>query len=248
MSRLGPIERLHLKAALAVGGGRRPLRPGRGVLSITFDDFPKSAWTEAGPVLADHGVKATYYVSGGFCGREVDGVRQFDDEDLQALHATGHEVACHTFDHLSALKTSPIEYAQSLGRNARFFRERLGEVTVESFAYPYGDVSFSAFDTVARSFSTARGILPGTNAGTVRPFSLKSAGLEARKAGAYDIDAMIDGAARRGEWLILFTHDVSDRPTDFGCRPTDLDHVLGRAKGAGLEITTVGEIARRSRR
>ncbi|HEY2836509.1 MAG TPA: polysaccharide deacetylase family protein, partial [Rhizomicrobium sp.] len=43
------------------------LTAGRPIASITFDDFPKSAWSEGGPVLARHGVRATYYTSGSFC-------------------------------------------------------------------------------------------------------------------------------------------------------------------------------------
>ena len=55
--------------------------------SLSFDDFPATAWTEAGPVLAAHGVRATYYVCGGLC----DGVNmdrdQYRLEHLQAAHA-----------------------------------------------------------------------------------------------------------------------------------------------------------------
>ncbi|MBA3051322.1 MAG: polysaccharide deacetylase, partial [Brevundimonas sp.] len=32
----------------------------------------------------------------------------------------------------------------------------------------------------------------------------------------------------------------SDRPTDYGCTPADLDRVLRAAKAAGLEIAPVG--------
>jgi hypothetical protein len=33
---------------------------------------------------------------------------------------------------------------------------------------------------------------------------------------------------------------VSDRPTDYGCTPADLDGVLRLAKAAGLEIAPIG--------
>ena len=54
----------------------------RPVASITFDDFPKNAWTLGGPVLARHGVRGTYYTAGGFCGRTVDGTVFYDGDDL----------------------------------------------------------------------------------------------------------------------------------------------------------------------
>ena len=51
----------------------------RGVLTITFDDFPRSSWQMAGPVLAEHGAKATYFVSGQRVGGTFAG--------SQAMHA-----------------------------------------------------------------------------------------------------------------------------------------------------------------
>ena len=60
-----------------------PAWPGhRPVASITFDDFPKNAWVHGGPVLARHGVRATYYTAGGFCGRTEDGTVFYDEGDL----------------------------------------------------------------------------------------------------------------------------------------------------------------------
>jgi peptidoglycan/xylan/chitin deacetylase (PgdA/CDA1 family) len=63
------------------------------VASISFDDFPKNAWTQGGPVLAQHGARCTYYTAGGFCGRTVDGTDFYDETDLKALSAAGHEIA-----------------------------------------------------------------------------------------------------------------------------------------------------------
>jgi hypothetical protein len=50
---------------------------------------------------------------------------------------------------------------------------------------------------------------------------------------------MAEAAASKG-WLTAYGHDVSDRPTDYGCTPEDLDRVLRLATAAGLEILPVG--------
>ncbi len=44
----------------------------RAIASITFDDFPKSAWETGGKVLAKHKARGTYYTAGNFCGRTVE--------------------------------------------------------------------------------------------------------------------------------------------------------------------------------
>ena len=70
----------------------RPVRLAgvRPVASLSFDDFPRNAWTVGGPVMARHGVRGTYYTAGGFCGRAVGGTVFYDVSDLKALAAAGH--------------------------------------------------------------------------------------------------------------------------------------------------------------
>jgi peptidoglycan/xylan/chitin deacetylase (PgdA/CDA1 family) len=118
---LSLTERIRRKAAHVLGAPSVPMALSEGAISITFDDFPRTAWTEGGAVLASHGGKATYYVSGRLCGGTMDGQEQFRDSDLAALDEAGHEVGCHTFDHISAVKVSTATYALSFEANARFF-------------------------------------------------------------------------------------------------------------------------------
>jgi peptidoglycan/xylan/chitin deacetylase (PgdA/CDA1 family) len=243
--RLSLSDRIRGKVALKTLGGRMPLALDRGVLSITFDDFPKSAWTDGGPVLADHGALGTYYVSGGFRGGVSEGLRQFDDADLEGLVEAGHELGCHTFDHVSALKTSPREFAASLDRNAAFVAERFAGYRMESFAFPFGDVSWGADNAIAaRGYSSARGIIPQANTSPAKPMLLAAVGLEHRKREEYDFEALIAEAARNRSWLILYTHDVSDSPGPYGCTPKALDRVLTQASAAGLRIAPVRQVMR----
>ena len=72
---------------------------GRAIASITFDDFPKSAWETGGRILAQFKARGTYYTAGHFCGRTEDGVQYYDENDLHALADAGHEIACHGFRH-----------------------------------------------------------------------------------------------------------------------------------------------------
>ena len=73
----------HMRVRPARLAGRRP------VASISFDDFPKSAWTLGGPVLARHGVRGTYYTGGSFCGQTVKETRSlwFAKLRLKSLRA-----------------------------------------------------------------------------------------------------------------------------------------------------------------
>lgn len=226
---------------------QRPMRvaPRRGVFSLSFDDIPQTAWTEAGPILAEHGVKATYYVCGGLESGLNLGLPQFTTAQLQALFEAGHEVGCHTFSHLSALRASPAAYAADLDRNACWVAERLDGLRMTTFAWPYGDVSVQAKGVAAERFALARGVRDGVNAGRADRAAARAIGLERRRLPGYDLPAMMaETAARRG-WLIAYGHDVMDRPTPYGCSPEDLDRVLRLARDADLDILPVGRALER---
>lgn len=215
------------------------LSPGRGVFSLSFDDIPVTAWTEAGPILAEHGVKATYYVCGGLSGGTNLGLPQFETEHLQALHAAGHEVGCHTYEHASVLDLTPAALRTSFDRNAHWVAERLDGHVMTSFAYPYGDCGLRAKAGVADRFAFGRGVRDGINGARCDRPLLKAIGLESRRLPGYDLEALMQRTAAQGGWLIAYGHDVMDRPTAYGCTPDDLDRIIRLARSAGLEILPV---------
>ena len=215
------------------------VQPARGVLSLSFDDIPMSAWTEAGPILAQHGVKATYYVCGGLAGGRNLDLPQFEVEHLQALHEAGPEVGCHTYEHVSTLTLSPAELDASLARNAAWVAERLGGYQMETFAYPFGDCSLASKAIIDSRFLCGRGVRDGINAGRTDRNLLQAIGLESRRLPGYDLEQLVAETASSKGWLIAYGHDVSDAPTPYGCRPEDIDRLIRLAKAADLDIQPV---------
>jgi peptidoglycan/xylan/chitin deacetylase (PgdA/CDA1 family) len=211
----------------------------RPMASITFDDFPKSAWTVAGPILAEHGARATYYVAGKFRGLTEDGVRYWDDEDLTGAHAAGHEIACHSFSHQRASTLDATAFEAEADRNQAFIAERLDPPDLAAYAYPYGDISPRAKRLAARRYASARGIRRDINAGWIDLAQLNAIAIEHRRWRPDEIDAAIARAKASAGWIVFFTHDVDVAPSPFGCTPAALRHVLGRLEEAGIEILPV---------
>ncbi|MFC5345850.1 polysaccharide deacetylase family protein [Brevundimonas staleyi] len=234
------IDKMRRRGGRYLGVRSAPVRPERGTFSLSFDDIPVSAWTEAGPILKEHGVAATYYVAGGLSDGQNLGLPQFSTDHLQQLFAAGHEVGCHTFGHTSALSVSPEAYAADLDRNAVWVAERLDGHVMTTFAYPYGDVSVGAKAVVADRFRLARGVRDGVNARTADRANMQAIGLESRRLPGYDLEALMAETAAKKGWLIAYGHDVMDAPTPYGCTPADLDRVIRLAKAAGLDIQPVG--------
>src|ERR1700722_19190533 len=83
-----------------------PLGPSSPIISFSFDDFPRTALTTGASILESFGARATYYVSMSLMGSKNDLGEQFHLEDLHAARDRGHELASHTFIHLSARQVS----------------------------------------------------------------------------------------------------------------------------------------------
>lgn len=233
------IDQMRRRAARYLNVQSEGIEPARGVFSISFDDIPTTAWTEAGPILAEHGVKATYYVCGGLSGGTNLGLPQFETEHLQALHAAGHEVGCHTYEHASVLDLSVEDLRASFDRNARWVGERLDGHVMTSFAYPFGDCGLRAKSIVADRFDFARGVRDGINRSRIDRPLLQAIGLESRRLPGYDLEALMHQTAASRGWLIAYGHDVMDHPTPYGCTPDDLDRIIRMAKVADLDILPV---------
>jgi peptidoglycan/xylan/chitin deacetylase (PgdA/CDA1 family) len=208
-------------------------------MSICFDDFPKTAWTVGGDILREHGVRGTYYLTGSNCGRHFDGQQQYDNDDLQALYEEGHEVGSHLYDHVSVLRMSAEEIRSSIKKNDAFIRERLGDVQATSFAYPYGAVSLTAKRICADVFSTSRGISQGLNRRSVELSNLRSFGLMGHQSIALDWESVAEETASQKLWLVVFTHEVDEAASPYGCQPKALDRLIRLARSAGLDVLPI---------
>ncbi len=213
----------------------RPVTWPGGVVSFTFDDFPKSALAAGGAILERHGARGTYYVSFGLAGSENHLGRLCDGEDVAAAHRAGHEIACHTFRHLDCSRVAADRLLADIARNAVALGALTG-VEAENFAYPYGGLSLSAKRVLSRRFLSCRGIAAGINAGTADFADLKANRIRAAAGPEGGFRRLIDAARAAAGWLIFYTHDVAERPSDFGCTPAQLDAVVAYAAATGAVL------------
>ncbi len=214
----------------------------RPIASFTFDDFARSAWTEGGPLVEAFGGRATYYVSGGLCNQVHDGALQFGEEDLIELVLCGHDLGCHTYDHCRMPYVSMPHIEASLAKNFQFLRRVTGVPAITSLAYPYGLTAPLVKSLVGRKFPVCRGVYPGVNTGVTDLTQISAIGLHVK---GLDIEYYIEKCLRQNGWLVFVGHDVSDKPTPFGCTPQHLEAVLKTVSKAGIEIQTIDAVARR---
>lgn len=212
----------------------------RPVVSFCFDDFPRSALQVGGRLLESLGVRGTYYASMCFLEEPTPMGDGFTAADLAELVAQGHELGCHTFDHLDARAVDAEAYEASIVRNRRALARVLPSVTVASFAYPYGGVTPDATAAAARHSRSCRGTRPGINVNPVTLETLRAQPLYSRRTPQVPIGDLIQSNRQTLSWLIFYSHDVSREPSPWGCRPEFLEQVVGLALDSGATILPVG--------
>lgn len=196
------------------------IRAGGAMASFTFDDFPISAYEVAGRMIEDAGGRATYFASASFMGKVIDGIPYYTPELLREMHAKGHEIGCHSHEHVY-LSAKGAKFAHtSAARNAKAMREVLGgQFMMTSFAYPYGDVSPAVKGAMARRFSLCRGVHQGLNSGKADVAQLRIISLESRHFNREQLSLDMANAKRTNSWMIFLTHDISEQPTPYGSTP-----------------------------
>src|SRR6266849_3925160 len=72
------------------------------LISFSFDDFPRTAYTVGGSILQEFNARGTYYVTPWLMDKVNDLGEQYHLEDVRSLVEQGHELASHTYSHLSS--------------------------------------------------------------------------------------------------------------------------------------------------
>ena len=219
---------------------RVPVHLERPIITVTFDDFPRSALTQGAPVLEAFGGTGVYYACAGF----ESGQNHFGDlytwADVKALREGGHELACHTSGHLSSRETTPARLAGDCAVNRSQFAAN-GVETLDHFAFPFGEITASAKARLGPEYQTLRSIDGGLITTDVDLWRLPAfPAIEEPKARQALMKAAMSLADIPG-WLIVYTHDVREDPTEWGCTRETLADVVATATGAGAEIKTLSE-------
>jgi peptidoglycan/xylan/chitin deacetylase (PgdA/CDA1 family) len=210
-------------------------------VSFCFDDFPRTAHTAGGSILKSNGCRGTYYASLGLLNTTNELGEQMRPNDLESVLADGHELGSHTFSHSSCRRVPSDVFEKDVLKGRETIRGITG-CDAESFAYPYGHVTFSAKATIGRHMTSCRGVYGGINEPMADLNLLRANSLYGDVDQSAAAESLLHDNQRVHGWLIFYTHDVRRDPSRFGCTPALLDKVVSMAVEMGLRIAPVGEI------
>lgn len=206
---------------------RRPARMSLSgpIASFTFDDFPRSAWLNGGPILEKFGAHGTYYASLGLMDKNDYYGDLFTQEDLTSLIGKGHELGCHTCSHVGARQTSLGGFEEEICKNRRRAEELLPGYTLRNFAYPGGQLTLRVKRQMRKYAASSRGTYVGVNRDEVDLDLLLCQYLFENNP-LDGIRKAVEGCKAQTGWLVFLGHEVCDSPGSFGCTPDYLEAVL----------------------
>jgi peptidoglycan/xylan/chitin deacetylase (PgdA/CDA1 family) len=132
-------------ASLILNGGQIPQRP----VVITFDDGNLDVFENAYPILQKYGFAATFYI----VDRYINGKDMISTEQIKELIAQGWEIGSHSKNHTD-LTSDGADLESEIRLSKLDMEDRLG-VSINSFAYPFGQVNENVINKTIRSGYTS---------------------------------------------------------------------------------------------
>ncbi|MGN6587410.1 MAG: Ig-like domain-containing protein [Solirubrobacterales bacterium] len=221
-------------------------------VSLTFDDS-RADQMEAGQILSEHGMAATFFVISGRVG--ASGYMSLSD--LETLAGNGNEIADHTVNHLNLTNVNREE-AERQVCNARVQLEAWG-FHVWDFAYPQGGADAELEEVVRNcNLNSARGVSdlvsPGACEGCAyaetippqRPYKIRTPDSIKATTSLEELKGLVRQAQEHGGgWVPLVFHHVCDECDAASIDPETFKAFLdwlGEEAGNGVSVKTVHEV------
>lgn len=217
-----------------------PLENREPIVSFSFDDFPRSAYSVGGTILEHFGARGTFYAACGLMNTCNELGDHFRADDLDSLLDRGHELASHTYSHISARSVSCAEFCKDVEKGRQAVEKVTGAES-PNFAYPFGHVTLRAKQASGLSLASVRGIFPGFNGPEADLNLLRANSLYGDLDGSGRVEKLIAENCKRKNWLIFYTHDVRPEPSPYGCTPRLFEAAVSYAAQSGCRILTVRE-------
>jgi peptidoglycan/xylan/chitin deacetylase (PgdA/CDA1 family) len=150
------------------------------VVSFTFDDFPRTAYSVAGRILESFGVRGTYYVAPHLMGTQTDVGEICNAEDLRLVLEKGHELGTQTLHHFSARALSPQAFREDVEQGI-LEAEQVAGRPARNFSYPYGHVTLGTKKHLDSVVASARSIFPGINGAQINGAKINGAQINRAK-------------------------------------------------------------------
>lgn len=214
-----------------------PVKLDRPIVSFTFDDCPKSVMENALGPLEKEGWLSTIYIALGLCETTNHLGLHMSRADVKAAHESGHEIGDHTFSHCDGSAIPLNEVLADIKKNQTELAS-MGLPPSKTFAYPYGETTPALKKALETGFKSARGIKSNSHESSLDLNQLGSNRLYAGQDFEV-LQSQIKDLKNAPAYMTIFTHDVRENPSAFGCTPAQFRETLEAVKDSGAQVMTV---------
>ncbi|UIX29797.1 polysaccharide deacetylase family protein [Streptomyces sp. GQFP] len=244
---------LALGALFASGPPAKAAPEAATVVSLTFDDGSADHYTNARPILDQHGMKGTFYVNSGRLGL----AGYLTAAQTRQLAADGHEIGGHTVSHARLPTLSADDQRREIC-NDRVALLDLG-LTVKNFAYPFGASTSATEGYVADcGYNSARDVgrlVTGSSCGgcpyantvpPAEPYNVRTHDSVTTGTTLATLQEYVTRAeGNGGGWVPIVLHHVcsgSGCDATYATTPAILDAFLDWLQSRGTAVATVDEV------
>ncbi len=226
--------------------------------AITFDDTYIKEWGKIRSLLKKYDTKATFFISA------YHTISRTDKLILDSLKLDGHQIACHSVNHINALeylKNNTIENYLSKEIISEINLMKSDGITPTAFAYPYGlnntktdSALFKYFDILRDVAEVQRHIANVTRIDTIESIYFKYdkakmiAGLGIDENFGISINEIENGfkrAIKNKEVIVFYSHKpVREITGGYQISYEYLEAVLLLAKNMELTSLTFSKLAK----
>jgi peptidoglycan/xylan/chitin deacetylase (PgdA/CDA1 family) len=211
------------------------------IFSFTFDDAPMTAWTNGARILEKFNKTATFYIATGMDNNKGDNRKLLNGDDILTAHQKGHDIGCHTYSHIDCRKNAVTKVLSDCRTNTTELEKLTGKSTIEHFAYPFGMVGLRSKKSLRSKYLTLRTTDHGVNHGWTDMTHLRSVSLCSIAFTREKVVAAINDAVKHNAWLIFYSHDIRESPSDWGISIEDFEWVVDQCAQARGEILNVSQ-------
>jgi hypothetical protein len=223
------------------------IKPPAGI-AFVLDDAHVDNWYAQREFMNSIDADVTFAIS------HTNTLTQAQITKLLTLQSDGHEIADHTLDHTGATGGSltPSEYATTCSVPNLELLKSLGFAMPVSFVYPGGlrshdtDVELLKYHPIVRGVITPNGMPVSSTECYYKWDGARFVyGTEVSKGQSVtlaNVYSGLDKAKANGDVIVLFSHNITDTPSDYDISITNFQSILQYAHDIGLAFYTLNDL------
>lgn len=211
----------------------------KGAVMFTFDDGHETVYTQAKPMMDEHGLSGTAFVITDTIGN----AGKMTLDNLKTLQALGWDISSHTVNHLYFNETPMDEIDYQLSQSKRWLIDNGFGSSAGHLATPGGQFDNEILELIKKYYKTHRTVMEKHEVyPTDDTYTLKIRNIVNTTTLA-TVQGWVDSAVANNSLLILCLHYIMD-PADTSTKilPSTFQSIVDYVASSNINVVTMSEM------